>query len=356
MAVEQQLAVEGAAESPAARPPTPEIRCVYRSGSGEIHLEWPVERIGEALADTSGTLWVDILDANGRHTGQVETLLRDVFKFHPLAIEDALVDANVPKVDDWDQYLYLVFQAIQFDPGTDELHLYELDAFLGRHYLVTYRTREMAVFDKVTKLVRRDAEHRLKRRPDHILYLLLDHAVSDHLAAIEYLDDAVERVMDEVIDRPTPAILQRIYQIKRATARLYRAIVPQREVLNRLARDPYPQIGDRDKVYFRDIYDGLVRLHDLTEGIRDLVSTAIDTYLSVSSNRINEIMKTLTIVTVLFLPLNFVVGFFGMNFFGDNIALTELFSAHTLLFVLGCLIMLGAAISMWLWGRHRRWF
>jgi magnesium transporter len=133
-------------------------------------------------------------------------------------------------------------------------------------------------------------------------------------------------------------------------------IVPQREVLNRLARDPYPQVGDRDRVYFRDVYDGLVRLHDLTEGVRDLVSTAIDTYLSVSSNRINEVMKTLTIVTVLFLPLNFVVGFFGMNFFGDNIALTSFFSSHTYLFLFGCLFMLAAAVGMWLWGRHRRWF
>jgi magnesium transporter len=336
--------------------PAPRIRCAYRSGSGELHLDWPVDRIPEALVDLDGSLWVDIEDDHGRHAAQVESLLRDVFRFHPLSIEDALVDANVPKLDDWDQYLYVVFQAIQFDPVSDELELHEIDAFLGRQYLVTYRSRPMPVFDRVWKLVARDSENRLKRRPDHLLYLLLDHAVADHLTAIEHMDEAVEAVVDEVITRPTPATLQRIYQIKRATARLYRVIVPQREVLNRLARDPYPQVGDRDRVYFRDVYDGLVRLHDLTEGVRDLVSTAIDTYLSVSSNRINEVMKTLTIVTVLFLPLNFVVGFFGMNFFGDNIALTSFFSSHTYLFLFGCLFMLAAAVGMWLWGRHRRWF
>lgn len=337
-------------------PSSPRIRCVYRTGSGEVHLDWPAERIAEAVADEAGTLWVDIEDAEGKCTAQIDRLFREVFRFHPLSIEDALVDVNVPKLDDWDQYLYLVFQAIRFNPGTDELGLQEMDAFLGRQYLVTYRTQPIAVIDRVWKLIQRDAENRLRRRPDHLLYLLLDHAVSDHLAAIEHLDDAVETIMDRVIEKPSPETLKRIYQIKRATARLYRVIVPQREVLNRLARDPYPQVGDRDRVYFRNVYDGLVRLHDLTEGIRDLVSSAIDTYLSVSSNRINEIMKTLTLVTVLFLPLNFVVGFFGMNFFGDNIALTELFSSHTLLFVVGCAMMLSAAVGIWLWGRKREWY
>lgn len=331
------------------------IRCCYRDGAGSIHHDWPVQRIEESIADPEGTLWVDIEDRGGTRAGEVERLFREVFRFHPLAIEDALTDANVPKVDEWDTYLYIVFHAIDFSIASHEVRLHELDAFLARNYLVTYRTGPLALVDRVWKFVDRDAENRLRRRPDHLLYLLLDAGVSDHLAAIEHLDEAVEEAMDSALARPSPATLQTIFEIKRAVARVYRVIVPQREVANRLARDDYPQVGARDRVYFRDVYDGLVRLHDLTEAIRDLVAGAIDTYLSVSANRTNEIMKTLTIVTVLFLPLNFVVGFFGMNFFGDNILLDES-PGHWLLFFLSCLILVAGPIGIWFLGRYRRWF
>lgn len=340
----------------APNPHTAKIRSVFRTGHGECHLDWPRERIAEATQDPEGTLWVDIEDPDGACVAEIEALFKDVFGFHPLAIEDALRESNVPKIDDWDRYLYVVFHAIDFDPKTDEITLHELDCFLARNYLVTYRTRAMPLVERVRKTVANDSQNRMRRRADHILYLLLDQGVADHLTAIEHLDESVDEIMDIVLEKPIPATLQRIFQIKRSTARLYRVIVPQREVANRLTRDPYAQIGDRDRVYFRDVYDGLVRLHDLTEGIRDLVSGAIDTYLSVSANRTNEIMKTLTIVTVLFLPLNFVVGFFGMNFFGGNIELDRLWSWHTAWFALGCCVMLGAAIGIWMWGRHRGWY
>ncbi len=340
-------------------PPPPEdlsIRCVYRSSEGVVDLNWPVERISEALADGDGTLWVEIFDPGGAHTPEIEQLFREVFAFHPLAIEDALTDANMPKLDEWDPYLYLVFHAIDFDRDNHEARLHELDGFLARQYLVTYRTRPLAMIDRVWALVTRDSQNRLRRRPDHLLYLLMDAGVSDHLLAIEHLDEAVDEIMDEAMTRPTQETLQQIFQIKRAAARIYRVIVPQREVANRLSRDNHPQVGERDRVYFRDVYDGLVRLHDLTEGIRDLVAGAMDTYLSVSANRTNEIMKTLTIVTVLFLPLNFAVGFFGMNFFGDNIALDGRVETHTVLFLLCCLGMIASSVSLWFWGRYRRWF
>jgi magnesium transporter len=353
-----ELAAVGASAptGPAPHPPGPRFRCIYRSGACEINLDWPVDRIAEALADPDGTLWVDIQDGSERDLGRIESLFREVFGFHPLAIEDALREANVPKVDDWDKYLYLVFHAINFDPETDAVCLHELDVFLGRNYLVTYHAGPMKIVEQVRTLVERDSENRLRRRPDHVLYLLLDRGVADHLAAIEHLDDTIDTLMDEVLAGPGRDTLPRIFQVKQAITRVYRVIVPQREVANRLARDPYPQIGDRDRVYFRDVYDGLVRLHDLADSIRDLVTGAVETYLSVSANRTNDIMKTLTIVTVLFLPLNFIVGFFGMNFFGENIHIDELVSTHTLLFALGGAAMLGGALGLWFWGRRRGWY
>ncbi len=116
----------------------------------------------------------------------------------------------------------------------------------------------MSLVDRVQQFVERDSENRLRRRPDHILYHLLDLGVSDHLSAIEHLDEAVDELQDEVFDRPSPRTLQKIFQLKRAISQMHRVIAPQREVANRLARDLYPQVGERDRVYFRDVYDGLV--------------------------------------------------------------------------------------------------
>ena len=138
------------------------------------------------------------------------------------------------------------------------------------------------------------------------------------MPALEHLDDAIDAAQDEVFERPTTQTIQTIFQIKRSTIRLHRILGPQREVLNRLARDEYAQIAAEHRVYFRDVYDHLVRIHDITESLRDLISGALDTYLSAISNRTNEIMKTLTLVTVMFMPMSFLVGFFGMNFFGDD--------------------------------------
>ena len=222
----------------------PRIRVLYRTGSGEVHLDWPADRIGEAIRDESGTVWVDIDDDHGSNVAGVEALFRDVFGFHPLAIEDALRESNVPKLDDWDRYLYLVFHSIDFDPETDDLRLHELDIFLGKNYLVTYHSEPIQVVEHLRRNLERDDGRRLGHGADHVLYDLLDMGVSEFMPAVEHLDDAIDQAQDEVFRRPTPATLQKIFRVKRSALRLHRILIPQREVLNRLARDQYSQIDD----------------------------------------------------------------------------------------------------------------
>ena len=229
-------------------------------------------------------------------------------------------ETHIPKLDDWGRYIYLVLHSIAFDPETDHLRLHELDVFLSTNYLVTYHNEPMATIDGLTRLLERDSGDRLARGPDHLLYHLFDAGSADYLAAIEHLDEAIDAAQEEVFHDPSPQTLQTIFRVKRAALKIHRIIAPQREVVNRLARDEYPQIDAADRVYFRDVYDHLVRLHDITETLRDLISGALDTYLSAISNRTNEVMKILTIVTVMFLPMSFLAGFFGMNFFGETLA------------------------------------
>jgi magnesium transporter len=346
-----------AADSPPVHPhaPGPVIRVVYRDGAGEIHFRWPLERIGEALDDRSGTSWIDIDDRESNANGEVEALLSSVFHFHPLAIEDALKETHVPRVDDWGEYLYVIFHAIDFDPETDHLRLHEIDIFLGRYYLLTYHNRPIPEIDQHLRNIERDPVNRCRHGADHILYHLLDAIVAAYLPAIEHLDEAIDDAQDEVFDRPTPQTLKAIFQVKRSALRLNRILAPEREVINRLARDDYDPIPADHRVYFRDIYDHLVRVHDITESLRDLIAGALDTYLSAVSNRTNDIMKALTVVTVMFLPMSFLTGFFGMNFFGDTLTFHSALPKQ-LLFLLTCLTVIGTPPFIWFWARRQGWF
>lgn len=343
-----------ASEVVSTHPATSRIRVIYRAGDGTIHQDWPFDQVASAIADPDGTTWIDIND-DDLDLGDVETVFHEVFHFHPLAIEDALQDTNVPKIDDWGDYLTVVFHAIEFDSSTLKLIPQELDIFLGRNYLVTYHSVMLPVLRRLRLLIEREGA-KLDLGADHLLYHLLDLGVADFLPVIERLDDAIDAAQDEVFNDPDPGTLQDIFRIKRAALRLHRTLIPLREVLNRLARDEHAQIDALDRVYFRDVYDQLVRLHDISETLRDLISGALDTYLSAISNRTNDVMKTLTVVTVLFLPLNFVVGFFGMNFFDDNISLSVGHRLHLVLFlaIIACMVL--SPLAMWAWAKRRRWF
>jgi magnesium transporter len=170
---------------------------------------------------------------------------------------------------------------------------------------------------------------------------------------VEALDAAIDLAEDQVFSRPSPDTLENIFQLKRTALHLRRIIGPQREVLNKLARDDYQVVDIKARIFYRDVYDHLVRLHDITESIRDLVSGALDTYLSVINNRMNEIMKTLTIITTVFMPLTFITGFFGMNFFSPSAPL-DIWTGWPAYLVTLAIIIMTPLIMFW-WIRRRGW-
>ena len=186
----------------------------------------------------------------------------------------------------------------------------------------------------------------MTRGPDYLLYELADGIVSDFMPCVDQLDEEIDRVEDEIFDRPSSGVLNRLFTLKRAVIHLRRILSPQREVLNRLARDEYRVVDMKERVYFRGVYDHLVRLHDINEGLRDLIGGALDIYLSATSNRLNEVMRILTLVTVLGLPLTFLTGFFGMNFFGSTYELPAPFEGW-LLFIIAVLTMIFTPIVLY---------
>ncbi|PWH13195.1 MAG: magnesium and cobalt transport protein CorA [Anaerolineae bacterium] len=326
------------------------MRTLYYRPGQELRIDIPVKEFSVLLNQPDGLLWVDF---DAEPDIAVEPILTGIFRFHPLAVDDALEETHTPKIDDWGEYVYIVLNAMNFDASNGlALSTTELDIFLGANYIVTHHDRPIAALEKARESFGRDKRY-TAHGPDHLLYKIIDHLVADYLPIVEAIDEQIDRVETEVLVKAAPDTLERIFSLKRILLAMRRIITPQREVLNKLARDDYEVIDPHDRVFFRDIYDHLVRLHDLNESMRDLVSGALDTYLSVINNRMNEVMKTLTIITTLFMPITFITGFFGMNFFEPVAGLTTWTSL--LVFVPVMAILLILPVVMFFWMKRRTW-
>jgi magnesium transporter len=319
-----------------------------KNGEQQDHLTFG--DISQALQDLQGLLWVDFLDEPAE---VCEPVLIDTFRFHQLAVDDALQETHVPKVDDWGQYLYIVLRAISFDVGNGvTISTPELDVFLGHNYIVTHHDKPIPALERTWTHVQRD-NRQIEQGADHILYMIVDELAVEFMKVVEQLDDEIEIIEDLIFDLPKPEILEKALSLKRATLHLRRTLSPLREALNKLARDQYEVIDPKDRIYFRDVYDHLVRLHDITETLRELVGGALETYLSVINNRMNDTVKTLTVITTMFMPISFVAGFFGMNFF-EPVLSNSIWTGSTAL-ILTLLLMVATPLLMYLYMRKRGW-
>ena len=320
------------------------IRTLYRNGRGSVTTDVPESHWKVALHDASGLFWIDLAEVPDE---QVRKILTDVFKFHPLAIEDAIRKAATPKIDDWGEYIYTVVHSVTFDAQTLDMDTHEVDCFLGKNFLVTHHKNPNMSADRVWKVAQRNEQY-LARGADFLLYNILDTLAADYMPVIDELDEAIDHLEDAIFKKTTRTLLNQIFVIKRTVLHLRRIIIPQREVMNRLARDTYAVVDASERVYFRDVYDHYVRLADINDTLRDLVGGALDTYLSVTSNRTNETMKVLTIFSALFLPISFVAGFFGMNF-------EKLPFASLEFLIVGLVVIALMPLTMLWWFKRQDW-
>lgn len=304
--------------------------------------------IEEKLHSTDGFTWISLEKSNNEEMDQI---LRGLMHFHPLPIEDCQSSGyQTSKIDDFSDYIFVITHAVNPAKEIGDLETMELDFFLGKNYLVTCYTDDiMPPISKTWELIQRD--YRLsKYGPDFLCHTILDSLVDDYMPLIDQMESEVEWLEDSALEKPRQETLQRLLSLKHSIMSLRRIIAPQREVMNRLSRDEFSQIDKQSLIYFRDIYDHLVRIQDLTDVIRDIVSGALDIYLNSTSLRLNEIMKALTIVSTVFLPLSFITGAFGMNFIHIPGA------AHEYGFYLTCLGLVILGIFMLLYFRKRNWF
>ncbi len=282
----------------------------YRTGDGALVETADPAEFRRALEDPQALLWLDLFTRSEEDAA----VLREVFGFHPLTIEDCLSPRLDPaKIDDHGEYLFVVVQALTTYHPDQELDAIEVDFYLGPNYVVSCHREPVPAIEQYRERCRRD-DYILTHTADWLLHGLLDALVDEYLPIVDAVDDTIDRIEEKVLHRPETRLLQQIMMVKRNSLRLRRATTPQRDIMNRLSRGEYPKlIRQGTAIYYRDVYDHLVRIEYLVEALRDLADGALNTYLSVVSNRLNEVMK---ILTVAFVPLTIgtlMSGIYGMN-------------------------------------------
>ena len=261
--------------------------------------------------DKATVSWINI---DGLHDVGIIEKIGQRFGLHPLVLEDIVHTDQRPKVEDYEDYLFIVTKMLAYDEAQKEIKAEQFSLVLGPNYLITFQERVGDVFNPVRERLRK-AKGRIRGRgPDYLAYALIDAIVDHYFIVLEKLGEEIEALEADLIDHPTPETSQAIHLLKRELIFLRKSVWPLREAISSLERGESGLIQESTTPYLRDVYDHTIHVIDTIETFRDMVSGMLDVYLSAMSNRMNEIMKVLTIVATIFIPLTFIAGIYGMNF------------------------------------------
>ena len=319
---------------------------VYRPGTPKIIEGKTVEDLPELLQDKSAVIWVDMESP----TAADERVLLDVFHFHPLTVEDCRENRHYPKVEEFNDYIYFIVHGVTANTSPDRFNTIELDGFLGPNYVITYHHDMFRSINNVKQLLR-TTPIACQRGSAFLLHQILDQVVDFYSPVLDDFDDHIDQLEQQIfsLKQPNNQILAQIMELKRGVLRLRRISVKQMDVILRMSRGEFANLIPEDmRPFYRDVHDHLTRVVDLAENYRDLLSGALEAYLSVISNRLNEIMKVLTIFSAVMLPLTFIAGVYGMNF--ENMPeLTTRFGYFVVLIIM-IVVAIGMLIFFWMRG------
>ena len=311
--------------------------------------EKELPRVDECLLfkEKKSVTWINV---SGLHQVDLLERLNDCFGLHPLVLEDILNTDQRPKMEDFGDYLYIVLRMLDLDKKNENAIVSEqISLILGKNFVLTFQEREGDLFNPLRERIRNGKGRLRKMGPDYLVHALLDAIVDQYFVVLEKLGERIEFLEEELVTRPTPSTLHLLHQLKREMIFLRKSVWPLREVIGTLERGESPLIQASTNLYLRDIYDHTIQVIDNVETFRDMLSGMLDIYLSSISNRMNEIMKVLTIISTIFIPLTFIVGLYGMNFK----FMPELESPWGYPAVL--LLMLGVTVFMLFYFRRKKW-
>jgi magnesium transporter len=296
--------------------------------------------------DTSGPSWITI---TGLHdTEKIDALCRH-FGIHPLVSEDILNIHQRPKVEVFDDYIFITLKILDFEKDTSHIGIDQVSLILGNGYVLMFQEQQESLFDPLRIRIRESKGRVRRMKSDYLLYTILDIIVDHYFVNLEQINGHIESIEQKLMTDPAPETLNEIYRLKREVLFLRKSVWPLRESVSRLEKSDSPLMSESTAPYLRDLYDHTIQAIDSIETSRDLLSGMLDLYLSSVSNRMNQVMKMLTIIATIFIPLTFIVGIYGMNF--ENMPELEWHYAYFV--VLG--FMFAIAVGMLAWFRRKGW-
>ncbi len=284
------------------------MRAYLATGDGTVECGLSVARIRKALADERSVLWVDIEDPED---ADIELLL-EVFELHPLTVEDCIMPNARPKLEEFDHYLFVILQGVRREPE-GHLRTAELDLCLGKNFLVTVRTGRLKSIEENCIRVEKKSPV-IGRGADFLLYTITESLIDSYFPILDEVETKVDELQAKILAGPSGDPLRDLFHVYNELVTLRRTLAPHREILSRLYREEFRVIKQAHAIYFRDIYDHLTRMSELVDSGREVMTMLLEAHATIVSNRLNEIMKTMTAGATLALPLVIVTGIFGMNF------------------------------------------
>ena len=259
-------------------------------------------------------MWINL---DGIHDKNIIENIGAKFGIHSLILEDIMNPGQRPKMDDFEDYIFIVLKMIYYDEENDEINFEQISIIQGSNYVISFQEKQGSVFDPIRERIRKSKGRIRQKEADYLAYALIDNIVDNYFTILENIEDKIEKVEEELITNPTSKTLQKIHKLKRNNIFLRKSILPLRDVINRLERGDSKLLKKSNQIFLRDVYDHIIQINDINESYRDILSGMAELYLSIVSNKMNEVMKVLTIIATIFIPLTFIAGIYGMNFNPD---------------------------------------
>ena len=315
----------------------------------ETHFqEKEVKKIEECFIfkEKPTVTWVNV---DGLHQVEILEKLGECYGLHPLVLEDILNTDQRPKIEDYGEYLYVILKALDYSDKSSEIETEQISLILGSNFVFSFQEREGDTFNPIRERIRNGRGRIRQMGADYLAYALLDSIVDNYFIILEKLGEKIEFLEEKLVSSPVPETLHTIHHLKREMVFLRKAVWPLREVINGLERGESSLVKESTRVYLRDVYDHTIQTIDTIETYRDMVSGMLDIYLSSVSNRLNSVMKVLTIIATIFMPLTFLAGIYGMNFkYMPELEWRWGYPAIGL-------IMVGIGVFMLIYFRKRKW-
>lgn len=282
---------------------------LYNKGDNEIIKELSGEDMKSVVHSEKGVLWLDIIDPDKDEMDMLER----VFELHPLTLEDC-INTNVrPKVEQFEKYMFIVMHAASTTPRSQRVKTIELNICLGKNFIITIHQEPIKGVETAVDRVQKNPSM-MQKGSDILLHLVVDSLVDNYLPVLDVMDYKISNIETQVLTNPTQETLNNIFIVKKDIMYLRRFIGPQRDTVNFLSKEDFQFIDPKRKVYLRDVYDNMIFISDTIDTYRDVTNSAFDAYLSTISSRTNDIMKVLTIIATIMMPLTLITGIYGMNF------------------------------------------